>query len=45
MIDRALTPMRETLVAISNRNEDLGKRLFACEERLVRIEAERRAAQ
>lgn len=43
MIDRALTPMREMLLSISRRNEDLSRRVFVCEERLARIEAERRS--
>ena len=45
MIDRALTPVREMLLAVSNRSEELNKRLFVCEERLARIEAERRSGQ
>lgn len=30
--------MREMLVAVSNRNEDLGERLFVCEEMRPREE-------
>lgn len=45
MIDKALTPVREMLLAVSHRSEELNKRLFVCEERLARIEAERRSGQ
>lgn len=45
MIDRALTPVREMLLAVSHRSEELNQRLFVCEERLARIEAERRSGQ